>query len=76
MNINDTIQHFEGCDQNTLVTYLEVIVNELDILPVSEMARAENKSRNGILISSNYRKVQIGKSKLAVKGVKDVSLPF
>jgi hypothetical protein len=51
-------------------------VNYLDILPVSEMARAENKSRNGILISNNYRKVEIGKSKLAVKGVKDLNLPF
>ena len=76
MDIKDTIQHFEECDDNTLVTYLEVIVNYLNILPVSEMARAENKSRNGILISNNYRKVQIGKSKLAVKGVKDVSFPF
>ncbi len=61
---------------NELIDMLEACVNHLDILPVSEMARAENKSRNGILISSNYRKVQIGKSKLAVKGVKDVSFPF
>lgn len=76
MRINDIIQHFQKCDQDTLVTYLELIVNNLDILPVSEMARAENKSRNGILISNNYRKVEIGKSKLAVKGVKDLNLPF
>jgi len=40
MDIKDTIQHFEECDKNTLVTYLEVIVNHLDILPVSEIARA------------------------------------
>ena len=76
LDIKSLEDRFEECDQNTLVTYLEVIVNYLDILPVSEMARAENKSRNGILISNNYRKVQIGKSKLAVKGVKDDSFPF
>jgi len=63
--------------ENELVTILELLVSELDIDTISEMARKENKSPNGINISKCYRKIKIGKQKFAVKGLRDSSvLPF
>lgn len=59
-----------------LVTILELTVNKLDINTISEMSRLENKSPNGIRISKRYRKINIGKQVLAVKGVNDSNLPF
>jgi len=63
--------------ENELVTILELLVSELDIDTISEMARKENKSPNGINISKRYKKIKIGKQKLAIKGIRDSSgLPF
>ena len=63
--------------ENELVTILELLVSELDIDTISEMARKENKSPNGITISKRYKKIKIGKQKLAIKGIRDSSvLPF
>ncbi len=63
--------------ENELVTILELVVSELDIDTISEMARKENKSPNGINISKCYKKIKIGKQKLAIKGIRDSNdLPF
>jgi len=59
-----------------LVTILELTVYNLDINTISEMARQENKSPNGVRISNQYRKIKIGKQLLCVKGVTDSNLPF
>ena len=61
---------------NQMVTILELIVDKIDIDTVSQIARKENKSRNGILISSNYKKINIGKQKFAIIGIKEDNLPF
>ena len=70
---NGSFKHSE------LVTFLELIVNDLEINTISEMARIETKNgneitRNGIIQSPKYKKIEIGKAKLCVKGVKDDSL--
>jgi len=52
---------------NDLVTILELININLDIDTISEMARKENKSPNGIKISKRYKKIKIGKQLFAIK---------
>ena len=63
-------------DEKTLVTILELTSNSLNLHTVSEMARLENKSRNGILNSDNYKKIKISKATFAIKGIKNNNLPF
>ena len=63
-------------DLKLLVTILELIENKLDIDTISEMARKEGKSPNGIRQSNCYRKLKIGKQTMAVKGIRDNKLPF
>lgn len=59
-----------------LVTILELTVHELDINTISEMARLENKSPNGIRTSNRYRKTNIGKQTMCIKGLNNNNLPF
>ena len=59
-----------------LVTILELTTHKLNIETISEMARKENKSPNGILKSKQYKKILISKQKFAIKGVKEDDLPF
>lgn len=62
--------------KNQMVTLLELITDNLEINTLSEMARLENKSRNGIIVSNNYKKIEIGKQTFAIKGVKQDKFPF
>ena len=59
-----------------LVTILELTKDKLNINTISEMARQENKSPNGIRVSNKYRKIKIGKQVMVVKGVDNTNLPF
>jgi len=59
-----------------LVTILELTKDKLNINTISEMARQENKSPNGIRVSNKYRKIKIGKQIMVVKGVDNSNLPF
>ncbi len=59
-----------------LVSILLLCVDGLDINTVSEMARQEGKTPRGIRESGKYRKIMIGKQKLAINGLKQSSLPF
>lgn len=59
-----------------LVSILELTLNKIDIDTVSGMARKENKTPRGILISSKYRKMMIGCQKMVIKGIEDNKLPF
>jgi len=59
--INDELNHFE------LVTILQLITNKLKINTISEMARLENKSPQGIRISNKYEKINIGKQLMCIK---------
>ena len=59
-----------------LVTILELTKDKLNINTISEMARQENKSPNGIRVSNKYRKIKIGKQIMVVKGVDNTNLPF
>ena len=77
MTNKDVIKYIsENEDLNFLVSILELIKDSINIDTVSGMAEKENKTPRGIKISNQYRKVQIGRAKLVVKGLKDNNLPF
>ena len=59
-----------------LVAILELKTDSLDIYTISEMARRENKSPNGIRKSNKYLKVNIGGQLMAIKGIRNNNLPF
>ena len=64
-------------DLKTLVAILELTTDKLCIFTVSEMARHENKSPNGIRKSNAYLKINIGGQLMAIKGIRDNNmLPF
>ena len=63
-------------DANILVSILELAAHKLEINTISEMARLEGKSPNGIRQSKNYRKINVGKQVMAIKGLRDVDMPF
>lgn len=63
-------------DLNKLVSILEVTANKLGINTISEMARLEEKSPNGVRESKKYRKVRIGVQLMCIKGLDDINLPF
>lgn len=56
-----------------LVSILELTVAKLDIDTISGMAEKENKTPRGIKKSKRYRKVNVGRARLAVKGVRDLN---
>ena len=66
----------DSFDLLELVTILELTKDKLNINTISEMARQENKSPNGIRVSNKYRKIKIGKQIMVVKGVDNSNLPF
>ena len=59
-----------------LVSILVLIVSKININSISGMARSENKTPRGILISNQYRKILIGVQKLCVKGLPEDKFPF
>jgi len=63
-------------DVELLVAVLELSAHKSGVLTISEMARQENKSPNGINQSKKYRKLFIGTQKMCVKGLDDTNLPF
>ena len=76
MTNKDTILHIsESEDLNYLVSILELITKKINIDTVSGMAASESKTPRGIRISNQYKKVQIGRAKLVVKGLQE-NLPF
>jgi hypothetical protein len=63
-------------DLNKLVAILELASHKLQINTISEMARLEGKSPNGIKQSNKYRKIYIGVQLMCVKGLDDNQMPF
>jgi hypothetical protein len=63
-------------DLNQLVQILELVAFKSGVQTISEMARIEGKSPNGVNQSKNYRKVMIGGQKMCVKGLRGTNLPF
>jgi len=63
-------------DLNKLVAILELSAYKLNIKTISEMARQEGKSPNGIRKSKAYLKINVGGQLMAVKGVRDNNIPF
>jgi hypothetical protein len=63
-------------DLKSLVAILELITDKLCIFTISEMARHENKSPNGIRKSNAYLKINIGGQLMAIKGIRNNNLPF
>ena len=77
MIYSDIIKGIEKLPIKLLVTILELVIDRLEIYSVSEMAKLEGKSRNGILISNRYKKIMMGKTTLAIKGIENKSeFPF
>jgi hypothetical protein len=60
---------------NDKVSILELLAHEVGIMTISEMARHEGKSPNGIKTSKKYGKVKIGGQLMAIKGYSN-NLPF
>ena len=63
-------------DLKSLVAILELTTDKLCIFTISEMARHENKSPNGIRKSNQYLKINIGGQLMAIKGIRHNNLPF
>jgi len=63
-------------DLKSLVAILELTTDKLCIFTISEMARHENKSPNGIRKSNQYLKINIGGQLMAIKGIRNNNLPF
>ena len=80
-NMNDFKETIISIDSgkfnlNELVSILEPIESKVEINTISGMARAEEKTPRGVLISKNYKKIMIGCQKMAVKGLRAGKLPF
>lgn len=65
-----------GYTPTNLVAILELLVHNLEVDTISGMARKEGKSPNGIRKSNAYRKIKIGNQVMAVKGLRELNLPF
>jgi len=65
-----------------MVSILTLIVSKININSISGMARNNKEvgkgatTPRGVLISSNYKKLMIGESKLCVEGIKEDDFPF
>lgn len=53
--------------QGDMVTILLLLANELEVYTISEMARRENKTPQGIRKSNSYRKINIGNQLMCIK---------
>jgi hypothetical protein len=63
------------------VTLIELLLTNIEVDTVSEIARIETKkgntiTRNGVLSSPRFRKFKIGKQMFAIKGLHNHNLPF
>jgi hypothetical protein len=77
MSTTDIIKAISNIkDKEDLVSILILCSQMVDVDTISEMARKENKTPRGIKISNKYRKIQIGKQTLVIKGIDDTSMPF
>ena len=77
INKNQVLNYIENSkDINELVQFLEISAHKSGALTISEMARQENKSPNGINQSKKYRKLFIGTQKMCVKGLDDTNTHF
>ena len=75
--INKVISFISDCeDLNQLVTILELTAHKSGVKTISEMARIEGKSANGVRSSKAYRKIEIGTQLMCVNGLRDTPLPF
>jgi DNA-binding CsgD family transcriptional regulator len=66
----------ESEDVSFLVTVLELSAKLSGVDTISEIARRNKISPNGVKASKCYRKIKIGKQMMAVKGIRDLGLPF
>lgn len=71
MTYSDIVKGIEKLPAKLLVLILELLVTKIELLSLSEMAEKEGKSRNGILKSKRYKKIKIGRTTLAVKGIRN-----
>jgi len=77
MSTTDIIKAISNIkDKKDLVSILVLCSQMVDVDTISEMARKENKTPRGIKISNKYKKIQIGKQTLVIKGMDDTSMPF
>ncbi len=58
---------YYNSDAKTLVLILELVADKLDVNTISEMARKNGISPNGVKSSKRYKKFKIGKQLMAIK---------
>jgi len=58
---------YYNLDVNTLVLILELITDKLDVNTISETARKNGISANGVKSSKRYKKLKIGNKLMAIK---------
>ena len=76
-NYKNTILYIDNLkDVNKLVQLFELIESKLNIDTISNIAKKEGKSFNGIKNSNQYYKTKVGSQKLAVIGINNFNLPF
>lgn len=66
----------ESTDLGFLVAILELSAQKTGVNTVSESARINGISPNGVISSKRYRKIKIGKQTMVIKGLKELDLPF
>ena len=66
----------ESEDVNFLVTILELSAHKTEVNTVSETARINKISPNGVKSSNRYLKISIGKQLMVVPNVENNNLPF
>ena len=71
MTYSSIIKGIDNLPTKLLVTILELIVTKVELYSASEMAEKEGRSRNGILVSNRYKKIKVGRTTLAIKGIRN-----
>jgi hypothetical protein len=78
INRNQVLNYINDCENiNDIVAILELAAHKSEVNTISERARLDGKSPNGVRESKQYRKTLIGVQLMTFpKGLKDTNFPF
>lgn len=78
--MNQVLRYIDNCDDiNALITILEASAHKSQVNTISETARLDGKSPNGVRDSKNWKKIFIGIQVMTFprsKGLRDTNFPF
>ena len=63
-------------DKELLVSILILTLDKLKLSTISDTAKKEGKTYRGILLSNQYRKIEIGGKIFIPQGLKESEFPF